>query len=198
MKKQYTTVQYNESGQKRCTHCLTYKDKDEFHKFSKAPDGLKQLCKSCVKEYDFIKNAPNKKFPNKINKNGEIHCRNCGKYFAEEEMKKTKTGKYKGLTYCNECSPLLYRTRLVEKYGISIEEYHQILKEQNYCCKICGMEESSYRKRLSIDHDHSCCPGTKSCGNCIRGLLCSNCNMFLGNAKDNVDILRAAIEYLEK
>jgi hypothetical protein len=196
MRKQYTAVEYNKSGQKRCTQCLEYKDKNEFHKFSKAPDGLKQLCKICVREYDLIKNAPKKKFPNKINKNGEIHCRNCGKYFKEEEMKQAKSGKYKTLSYCKECSPLLYRTRLVEKYGITIEQYHQMLEKQNYSCKICGKKESTDRKRLSIDHDHSCCSGAKACGGCVRGLICHHCNSALGNAKDSVEILQKMIDYL--
>jgi hypothetical protein len=52
MRKQYTRVQYNEQGEKQCTKCLGYKNISEFHKYSKAQDGLKPWCKPCVREYD--------------------------------------------------------------------------------------------------------------------------------------------------
>jgi 16S rRNA C967 or C1407 C5-methylase (RsmB/RsmF family) len=47
-----------------------------------------------------------------------------------------------------------------------------------------------------IDHDHGCCSGTGSCGRCVRGLLCNRCNLMLGFANDQPEILRAALEYL--
>lgn len=51
-------------------------------------------------------------------------------------------------------------------------------------------------RTLVVDHDHGCCPGQKSCGNCIRGLLCDNCNIGLGHFKDSVESLQLAIEYI--
>lgn len=43
-------------------------------------------------------------------------------------------------------------------------------------CGICGYRPSIGEKALHIDHDHSCCPGQRSCGKCVRGVLCYPCN----------------------
>ncbi len=198
MRKQYTKVQYDKNGNKQCTTCGVYKVTSDFHKYSKAQDGLKPLCKLCVREYDQNEDDPKRKYPRKIDENGNIHCRNCGEYFKEKDMKNSKVGQYKGISYCKTCAPLLGHIRNVKKYGITIDQYHEMLEKQNYSCKICGLKESTYRKRLSIDHDHLCCPGVKSCGKCIRGLLCHYCNMGLGSFKDDVSLIKKAIEYLGK
>jgi hypothetical protein len=181
---------------KQCTKCKNFKIFSDFHKYAKSSDGYKHFCKQCVREYDQNEDDSRRIFPRKINENGDIHCRNCGEYFKEHEMKQSKIGKYKGLCYCLTCAPLLNHIRNVSRYGITIEQYHQILEDQNYACKICGLKEDSYRKRLSIDHDHLCCPGERSCGKCVRGLLCHKCNMALGAINDDVKILQTMIEYL--
>jgi hypothetical protein len=47
-------------------------------------------------------------------------------------------------------------------------------------CGLCGRR--LYRKaRPSIDHDHACCPGSSSCGRCVRGVVCSRCNTNLAH-----------------
>ena len=51
-------------------------------------------------------------------------------------------------------------------------------------CPICGSEEP-----LVVDHDHS----TQE----VRGLICNNCNLVLGHAKDNIETLQNAIAYLQ-
>lgn len=68
---------------------------------------------------------------------------------------------------------------------------------------VCSAEDCGRSGRLHIDHDHACCPSGKfagrkvSCGNCIRGLLCSNCNAALGLLGDNVSRMRGLLKYLE-
>jgi hypothetical protein len=197
VRKEYTKVQYDKNGNKQCTNCLEFKQTTGFHKYSKAQDKLKPWCKVCVKEYDMQENDATRIFPRKLDENGNIHCRNCGEYFKEDQMKQSVSGIYKGLSYCLKCAPLLRHIKNIRSYGITIEQYHQMLKDQDYSCKICGLKESTSRKRLSIDHDHSCCPGIKSCGKCVRGLLCHHCNSGLGNVKDSIEILQKMIEYLK-
>lgn len=60
-------------------------------------------------------------------------------------------------------------------------------------CGVCGSTT-----RLNIDHDHACCDRPGSCGECVRGVLCGNCNSTLGHAKDDIDRLRGLIAYLER
>ena len=59
-----------------------------------------------------------------------------------------------------------------------------ILADQDYCCAMCR-EPFERDDRIFADHDHSCCPKqrkatAKTCGKCIRGLLCFRCNTALG------------------
>lgn len=81
-------------------------------------------------------------------------------------------------------------------YGITSVELAEMKERQGYRCLICGKHESDCHQSLSVDHDHKCCPGKKSCGKCIRGLLCQSCNSMLGQAKDDVVILKNAVIYL--
>ena len=66
----------------------------------------------------------------------------------------------------------------------STEWYEETLKSQDGHCALCPTEPSG--RRLQVDHDHKCCPsrreGTrKTCGECVRGLLCEACNTRLGH-----------------
>lgn len=79
------------------------------------------------------------------------------------------------------------------RYGITQRQYEALLAAQDGRCAICRRKFDTY----SVDHDHACCPmGTRGCGNCVRGLLCTGCNTLLGMANDNPDRLTAAIAYL--
>ena len=73
-------------------------------------------------------------------------------------------------------------------YGLSESEYMSLIKNQNNLCAICGKRDEN--KVLCVDHDHK--TGE------VRGLLCGNCNIGLGNLKDNIQILQSAIAYLQR
>jgi hypothetical protein len=79
-----------------------------------------------------------------------------------------------------------------KKYGMTEDDYQDMLWSQGNGCAICGSQKS-----LVIDHDHDCCEGVPTCGKCTRGLLCSNCNTGLGFFNDDVIDLQNAIFYLE-
>ena len=79
---------------------------------------------------------------------------------------------------------------LMISYGITPELYEQERVKQNYCCYLCGEHESTQpHKRLHVDHCHT--------SGKYRGLLCNLCNMGLGSFKDNIEVMKKAIQYLK-
>ncbi len=94
------------------------------------------------------------------------------------------------------------RAKAREKsYSISDEQFQELLLRQNKRCDICGIVFDFSKRETSphIDHNHLCCvENAKSCGKCIRGLLCVNCNNGLGRFKDNPELLEKAAAYLRR
>lgn len=92
--------------------------------------------------------------------------------------------------------------KLKSTYNLSLERFEAMRAAQGDVCAVCGQPETAVIKGapllLSVDHDHSCCPGKKSCGKCIRGLLCFRCNAVMGNLNDDPALLRAMLVYLDR
>jgi len=84
----------------------------------------------------------------------------------------------------------LNRSRVLRKFGLSIEDFKKISDEQKGLCKICRLPPNGNNEYLSVDHNHA--TGK------IRGLLCSTCNSGLGYFKDSANYLRAAADYLDR
>jgi hypothetical protein len=79
------------------------------------------------------------------------------------------------------------RRRIFNQYGITLEQYEEMLAAQNGVCAICKLAPET-GKRLAVDHCHD--------SGAVRGLLCIPCNLVLGNAKENREVLEEAIRYL--
>ena len=82
--------------------------------------------------------------------------------------------------------PEFYRAREfareMKKYGTTVEWYRDRLIEQCGVCALCKHLSHHHGtiQRLQVDHSHNCCDlRTKSCGRCLRGLLCADCNILL-------------------
>lgn len=86
-----------------------------------------------------------------------------------------------------------------KRFKIGYEEFDKLFSEQGSVCAGCGTTESGQESgEWHIDHDHGCCPARgKTCGKCIRGILCRACNLTLGNAQDSIERLRGLADYLE-
>lgn len=85
-------------------------------------------------------------------------------------------------------------TVLKKTYGISIEQYRDLIAAQNGCCAVCKKPETLIKKGklllLCVDHDHET--------NAVRGLLCNLCNRAIGLFCDEPDNLEAGAAYLRK
>lgn len=92
----------------------------------------------------------------------------------------------------------LRRTRcdLRKKFGVTYEWFQKKLAEQGGACAICGGLNADGR-RLSVDHDHACCGKQKTCGQCVRGILCARCNYALERIESATDWHERALAYLK-
>jgi hypothetical protein len=82
-------------------------------------------------------------------------------------------------------------------YNLTTADYDRMLAAQGGVCAVCKQPPSG-RNILHVDHDHRCCPAGKTCGKCIRGLLCHFCNTAIGLLDDSPKLTKSATEYLER
>ncbi len=106
-------------------------------------------------------------------------------YLIEYEDLKRKI-KVKEKQYTYKSKEYKKNIKLKSHYNINLEQYYEILKYCNNKCGICGSKD----KRLVIDHYHEV--------GYIRGILCDNCNLGIGNFCDSFKVFQGAINYLKK
>lgn len=130
-------------------------------------------------------------------------CSKCGITKAKTEFYKEKRSKQGVQSMCKECFKTWQQSdkgklasrkaHLQQQYSITLDDYDNMLQEQNHACAICGTDVKDCEKgsgnHLAVDHCHT--TGK------VRGLLCASCNILLGKAKDSVTILQSAISYLK-
>jgi hypothetical protein len=80
----------------------------------------------------------------------------------------------------------------LKKFGITQQEFDFKFQSQNGLCSICEqpMNRDVRNKRPCQDHNHV--TGE------LRELLCSSCNLLIGNCFEDENILAKAISYLQK
>lgn len=83
--------------------------------------------------------------------------------------------------------PEAYRNaRFQRLYGITVEQYDEMLDAQGGTCARC--DESQDSMRLAVDHDHE--TGE------VRGLLCGPCNTYLGRLEARLGVLAGDLAYI--
>lgn len=142
----------------------------------------------------------------------KTHCKNRHEFSADNTQIRTN-----GTRRCITCSRERARLQVASRtkqyyrtvnlkffYNMSDEEFEILLKKQyskcaNPACTVLHADSD----KLHVDHDHKCCSDhkgrkRKSCGKCVRGLLCKCCNLLLGLAEDDPDYLLGLVEYLKQ
>lgn len=133
-----------------------------------------------------------KRMPGEVLKRDEQNrkiCIRCDSWKFIEEFSRNRRQSDGYSPYCKECEKWY---QILSDYKLTRQMYEEILSKQDGHCRTCPSTE-----KLFVDHDHKCCPGRKTCGKCVRGILCEKCNFAIGYARDDVQILKNLIDYLQ-
>ena len=115
-------------------------------------------------------------------------------YYKDYRQKNKQIIDVKNATYYSTHKNQQKNYTLKRKFGITLDQYNEMLASQNGCCKICGKKPGENEESLAVDHKHE--TGLKT--GLVRGLLCKKCNMGLGYFNDDIEALRQAIKYLKE
>lgn len=165
-----------DTNYKWCNRCKTAKRHSEFSKDKSTKDGLKFYCKECDR-------ISHREYYQKNKERINSRSKEWDKNNPEKRKKIEKR-------YRDNNKDVFRNNQLKRKFGITIEEFILMKEECGNQCMICGVHINELNKDLHVDHDHTS-------GN-IRGLLCSTCNSGLGMFKDSTELLKNAIEYLNR
>lgn len=117
------------------------------------------LCKCCYEKW--LKDTNPGYRRRQMDNSSAWKLRNPEKWQIVKDRRKAKV----------KADPLYRRERmLIQKYGINLEQYDDILKAQNGLCAICFRAPGI--TPLHVDHNHT--------SGMVRGLLCHQCNWYLG------------------
>jgi hypothetical protein len=116
-------------------------------------------------------------------------CKECHKTSMREWREKNRERIRESNRIYTRDNPDIWRKRdLRRAYGISLEQYQEMVERQGGLCAICGGLPG--KLALAVDHNHE--TGQ------VRDLLCPRCNVGMGMLLDDPDLLRAAAAYLER
>lgn len=183
---------------KQCTKCRKDKPNTDFHRDNTKKSGLGPRCKLCKNSASANRRLRNSKSPTSLvrsreqaervqtNKTHKV-CTSCGKIKPLKDYHKMQSGLLGRKASCKIC---VRHKAQQSRYGITEQQYNELLKSQNNSCALCSTQEPGGKGCFHIDHDHQ--TGE------VRGLLCHQCNTGLGLFKDNPDTLQKAIHYLNR
>lgn len=144
------------------------------------PSPKKKRCKDCVAELKAI--DPDAPLPpvwqmRKADKPGP----RCASHWRKEVARQKEAA---------------HDAYVCKTYGLKPGQYAALYAAQGGGCAMPMCNSAGKSKRLAVDHDHRCCPGSTSCGKCVRGLLCQPCNDVLAVARDSTFYFIDCVLYL--
>jgi 5-methylcytosine-specific restriction endonuclease McrA len=87
---------------------------------------------------------------------------------------------------------------LLIRYGLTLAEKRALYEAQNGCCAICHTPFETLTAAF-VDHKHEEFEVRNKRGKRqVRGLLCSRCNLALGQFNESISLLTNAIDYLRQ
>lgn len=176
---------------KQCIRCGEVKDETEFP-INRYGDKTyrRNTCRACLAA--LRKNHLNDNKPN------HLTCKRCNEFKPISMFPNNRLCLYGVEPVCKACKherrreyERLYperarNTELKHQYGITFEQYREMLSQQDGRCAICGTS----KEKLVVDHNHQ--TGK------VRKLLCHLCNALIGYAREDISIIASAISYLER
>lgn len=165
--------------EKQCRRCEKTKHVSLMKADHRYGDGYSSFCKDCHKAASIAWQKAN---PAKVNE-----ARKKRYALNREKINEARKGRYD-----------LEKARLHHlpyRYGMTVAQYDELLASQGGCA-VCGKQQSEFKRRFSVDHDHSCCSGARSCGKCVRGILCHPCNVAIHAVDTNPGWAFKAEKYL--
>lgn len=88
--------------------------------------------------------------------------------------------------------------QLMKWYGLSLEDYEKMYSDRKGKCDICGIHKPPRNYKYGAKPHMSICVDHNHKTGKVRGLLCFQCNFALGNFKDDIELVRSAVRYLEE
>jgi Recombination endonuclease VII len=119
---------------------------------------------------------------NKSKPDGKQHtCLKCEAIRVEKyrngNPKYRETARIQSAAYTRKHPDKNLASVVKHRYGITPQQRSEIAEAQGNACARCRTPFSNGRP--CMDHDHSCCPGERSCGLCLRAVPCLACNFKL-------------------
>lgn len=209
----WTGVDVTESMQQThaCIRCRQTKPVSAFYVRSDTGK-LKNTCRDCVQGQNrrYAEHGPQTygRYQKYDLPDGRRRCRICDEIKSLDNFQRRSSRTLARRNECSDCFRRLARDRYHSDpdkhrdqmrrtmYGLAPGEYDRMNAEQNGLCAICGSPETSSERytgrsrKLFVDHHHA--------SGQVRQLLCMRCNVGIGQFRDDPDLLKKAIAYLDK
>jgi hypothetical protein len=143
----------------------------------------------CKNGHEFVEGSYKQLFHKNGTKNGR-KCMECNRINHRRYYQKDIPERCARAKRYRESNPeTVKNTILKRKFGITLEQYKEMLLSQDNKCALCGTSEPG-RGNLYFQVDH--CHKTMR----IRKLLCTTCNVALGAAYDDPNLLEKMAAYI--